>query len=493
VNSEVVPSVEQRPGAWLTDSFLAGYFTCFIVLLLAVARLLVSSLLLQAWIDGLVLCALCLFAWFLPDDDGDRRGLKLLSFFNFLYYGFVALLMVAMETWPDIFHPEIYRFLYSRVGGEPLAVLDRGILLAVMVQAIVLAVWATPQRQGRPRHLWQTVMEFVERPAILATTVVAFVVSSAAPQIVPLSIAHFLYLWGVLLSGILALRMVRWMRGLSEIGSWLWIIGLMAGVALFTGWKGPVIELVILAIIVVVAERGRLPRRLILVSALALVLFMPWAVAYRGILWHTDQGGGLDARLRSAQLASRETASMSIIDRTVSTVGFVAFRVGGQRIDELAEISAEPVRMHGSTIWPFIASPIPRFLWPSKPSLSPQLNKIAVVLKQDAGAASASTDSLATSMVWTQYTDLYLNFGVIGLAIGVLLIAGFLRWLNSSLLRDEVRTPETVGAFVILFTPFWHENTIGMVFQFVIQALLIFWGLSWLRGRSASPPRRASS
>jgi hypothetical protein len=266
----------------------------------------------------------------------------------------------------------------------------------------------------------------------------------------------------------------------------------MAGVALFTGWKGRVIEVVILAIIVVVAERGRLPRRLILVSALALVMFIPWAIAYRTTLWFTDQGGGLDARLRSAQVASRETASMSIVDRTVLTVGYVALRVGGQRIDELAEISAEPVRMHGSTIWPFLASPIPRFLWPSKPSLSPQLNKIAVVLKRDAGAASASTDS-TTSMVWTQYTDLYLNFGVLGLGIGVVLIAGFLRWLNSSLLRDEVRTPETVGAFVILFTPFWHEDTIGVVFQFVIQTLLIFWGLSWLLGMSASRPRQVSS
>jgi hypothetical protein len=283
------------------------------------------------------------------------------------------------------------------------------------------------------------------------------------------------------------------MRGLSEVGSWLWIVVLMAGVALFTGWKGRVIEVVILAIIVVVSERGRLPRRLILVSALALVLFIPWAIAYRGILWYTDQGGGLDARFKSAQLASRETASKSIIDRTVSTVGFVAFRVGGQRIDELAEISAEPVRMHGSTIWPFIASPIPRFLWPSKPSLSPQLDRIAVVLKQDAGATSTSTEGVTTSMVWTQYTDLFLNFGVVGLGVGVLLIAGFIRWLNSSLLRDEVRTPETVGAFVILFTPFWHEDTIGMVFQFVIQTLLIFWGLSWLLGISASPPRRAAS
>jgi hypothetical protein len=491
VNSDVVRPVGQRAEAWLTDSFLAGYFTSFIVLLLAVARQFVGSLLLQTWIDGLILCALCLFAWFLPDEDSDRRGLRLLSFFNFLYYGLIALLMVAMETWPDVFHPESYPFLYRRVGGEPLAVLDRGILLAMMAQAIVLAVWASPQRRGRPRHLWHTVMEFVERPAILATTVVAFIVSNVAPQIVPLSIAHFLYLWGVMLSGILALRMVRWMRGLSEVRSWLWIVALMAGVALFTGWKGRVIEVVILAIIVVVSERGRLPRRLILVSALALVLFIPWAIAYKGILWYTDQGGGLDARLRSAQLASRETASMSVLDRSVLTVGFVAFRVGGQRIDELAEISDEPVRMHGSTIWPFLASPIPRFLWPSKPSLSPQLNKIAVVLKRDAGAASTSTDNVTTSMVWTQYTDLYLNFGVVGLGVGVLLIAGFLRWLNSSLLREEVRTPETVGAFVILFTPFWHEATIGMVFQFVIQTLLVFWGLSWLLNVSDSRPRRA--
>jgi hypothetical protein len=469
---DVFPPDLRRPNSWITYRFLLAYVSVFA---LVGTRMLAQPSFWRALIDTLILCVLCLFAWLLPDERGDRRALRLFSFFNFLFYGFVALLILALEAFPASLGSSRLQFIYQRVGGEPLEVLDHGILLAVIAQCTVLTVCAFARRRETRRRSWQSAVGFVDHPLILPTIVVAFVISNLAPNVVPIPIAEIVHTWGILLTGILALRLVRWMRGSSGVTTWLWIVALMAAVGLASGWRGRLIELVLLVVIVVVAERGRLPRRLVLFSALGLIMFLPWAVAYRSTLWYTDQGSGLEAVVNSAQVASRETASLSIKDRAVLTVQFLALRVGGQRIDELAGISAQPIRMHGSTIWPFLTSPIPRFFWPDKPALSPQLNKIAVVLKK-----SPSTDTTRTSMVWTQYTDLYLNFGVAGLVLGTLLLAIVLKWLNSSLLRDDARSPESVGTFVVLFTTFWGEQTIGMMFQFIVRMLLLFGLIGWL-------------
>jgi hypothetical protein len=76
-------------------------------------------------------------------------------------------------------------------------------------------------------------------------------------------------------------------------------------------------------------------------------------------------------------------------------------------------------------------------------------------------------------MVWTQYTDLYLNFGIEGIVVGAVALGLFCRWLGNQLLRAPWRTPETIGVFVVFFAPLWAENPMGFVFQAEVQLFML--------------------
>lgn len=464
---------------------LKGLAAYFLGVILIGVRIFSSSLFLVAVLDGILLIYLCAAVWVLSDLAGQLRALKLLSLFNAIYYGIVGLMLLAMEAYPGVFHIEALGLLYRRVGGDPIANLDRGFLLALTAQVALTAAFLFPLARRRPRSMCPSqlvkVMPRLERRVVLASVTLAYIVSRVWPDHLPLAAAHVVTAWGTLFEAMLAMRLVRWLRKkpgrVREACSWAWIATVIVAVALYTGWRGRVIELATLMVIAAVADRGKVPLRWVAVGALAFGLFIiPWSIMYRPILW----GGpdeGLAARSRAAQIAAQQIAGMSLQDRASLSFSFVAVRVGGQRIDELSGMAAQPTRLHGESIWPFVLAPVPRALWPSKPQISPELNVIAHTL------GKGEPTDFQTSTVWTQYTDLVLNFDVVGLLVGSLILGFLARWLNSVFLVVGRRTPEAVGLFTLFFGPLWREYPVGFVYQLEVQFLLMLAAI-WLISRS---------
>ncbi|MDR7550695.1 MAG: hypothetical protein QN131_12290 [Armatimonadota bacterium] len=466
-----VPARPVPPEMRISFRAIAAYFAG---VTLVAGRAGSSSPFSAAVLDSVLLVYLCGVVWAVADPKGRLRALKLLSVFNAVYYGIVGLLLLAMEARADVFHPERFGLLY-RTSGDPIATLDRGLALAIAAQialavAFVIPGPARPTRSLRSSRL-ADVVAWAERPSVLVSVALAYIVSRVWPQHLPLAIAHVISAWGTLLEAVLAMRFVRWLRerdhGGAKARPWVWIAGVIGMVALYTGWRGRLVELPVLLVICTIADRDRVPLRWIALGSLAFGLFLiPWSIAYRSILWGgPDQG--LTSRVAAAQAAFSRTAEMNPYERAVESLRFIAVRVGGQRIDELAGIAAQQTRLDGGSIWPFLAAPVPRALWPSKPQISPQLNVIARELGKGA------PEDLQTSMVWTQYTDLVLNYGIIGLVIGALILGFLARWLNSAFLVTGRRTPATVGAFMLFFGPLWRENPVGLVYQLEVQFLLM--------------------
>jgi hypothetical protein len=449
-------------------------------------RLLTPSQLVKSVLDGTLLLLLCVWPLTWRDDHGDRRTLKLLSFFNALFFAAVGLMLIAFEVWPDALRPETTALLYRNVGGEPLAVLDNGLLLMVIVQIIFLAVWTLPRKRETSWSAWQPLGQFLDRPMVIATTALAYTASEISSSSIPGGLLNVVVIWGVLLNVAIAVRFTRWLRGQGDIKPWLALVIIKAGVGLFTGWRGRLLELAALLLIVFLAERGRLPIRWLVATGLVFMfLLLPFLIGYRSVLWGSDPTG-VGSRVDAASAALEGDAGQSWSDRFLTSYRFLAVRLGGQRIDELSGIAAQDVRLNGGSLWPFLTAPIPRAIWPTKPALSPELNKIAVVLKKSPSAGQAD---LTTSMVWTQYTDMYLNFGLAGIVGGSILLGLYCRWLGRQLLRTSIRTPETVGMFVVMFGPFWGEYTLGYVFQTEIQLFMLFGVVYWVLrvGTTAAP------
>jgi len=428
-------------------------------------------------LDGAILLLLCVWPLTWRDDHGDRRTLKLLSFFSAVFFAVVGLMLIAFEVWPDALKPETTALLYRRVGGDPLAVLDKGLLLMVVVQAIFLAIWALPRRRESSWSAWQPLGEFFDRPMVVSTTVLAYAASEIGRSSIPAALYNVVVVWGLLLNVAIAVRLVRWLRGEGDLKTWMALVLIKAGVGLFTGWRGRLLELAALLLIVYLAERGRLPVRWLLATGLVFMfLLLPFLIGYRSVLWGSDSNG-LSSRIDAASAAFEDDPSGSWSDRFLTSYRFLAQRLGGERIDELSGVAAQNVRLNGGSLWPFLTAPIPRAIWPTKPVLSPELNKIAVVLKK---SPSAGSSNLTTSMVWTQYTDMYLNFGLGGIVVGSILLGLYCRWLGRQLLRTSIRTPETVGMFVVMFGPFWGEFTLGYVFQTEVQLFMLLAVVYWV-------------
>ena len=447
----------------------------FIGLGLVTARVVSSSHFRVAVLDGILLVYLCWVVWLLPDRSGRFRSLKLLTIFNCIYFGIMGLMLLVMEAQPSVFRPETLGLLYRKVGGDPIANLDRGLLLALTAQVMLTVAFLIPLPAPRTRNTSQrglsVVMSWLERPVVLVSITLAFVVSRVWPDHVPLVGAQLVYVWGTLFEAVLAMRLVRWLRDrplrAEKALRWLWIVVMIVAAGLYSGWRGRLIELAALLVIALVADRGEIRLRWIAIGSLAFgLLIVPWSITYRSILW----GGpdeGLAGRIRAGQIATQETASLSLHDRALTSFSFVGLRVGSQRIDELSGVAAQSTRLNGRSIWPFLAGPVPRAVWQSKPQMSPQLNVIAHSL------GKGQPSDFGTSMVWTQYTDLVLNFGTMGLLVGAFILGLFARWLNSVFLVAGRRTPEAVGLFTLFFSPLWREHPVGLVYQLEVQFLII--------------------
>jgi len=187
---------------------------------------------------------------------------------------------------------------------------------------------------------------------------------------------------------------------------------LLAAVGFMAGFKGAILLPFLYVAFVYVAIRGRIPWRGLVLGVAALVLVVqPANSALRNALQHHESPVGAAAHAATDWAAYRPDRSVSAAMQYLSR----RFR----EIDQIALIVRETPSTypyaHGVTYTPLLVlQAVPRVVWPGKVTLN-QGEQFSHTYWQ-----IPSSDSTATPL--TQVGDLYRNFGLAGVVVGMFVV-----------------------------------------------------------------------
>lgn len=307
---------------------------------------------------------------------------------------------------------------------------------------------------------------------------------------IPIVLRGLLYFTSMFsLLGIALLTILAVQRRLSGSERWALYAGIML-TALLRAGSGLVSNVVILAITVflaVWAGGGRVGLRWILIAALsgaALIGMRSVAMEYRARSWFAATQLSLPGRaLLMGQLLASKVAGQGVVATVEDGWEIVAGR--SANLDLLADV----VRQTGTTV-PFwggetylslVGFAVPRFIWPSKPTKT---------LGQDFGHRYGYLDSWDT---WTSINlpflvEFYVNFGEVGILIGMVIVGVLYRLLDNDLNRPGQPLQVTICNLVLLVPLLNIESDFSLVFGGLFMNGVALWGL--LVALSQLPRRR---
>jgi hypothetical protein len=249
---------------------------------------------------------------------------------------------------------------------------------------------------------------------------------------------------------------------------------------LISGMKGQVLQNFIVVALVSSFVLRRLNLRWLLALFFALVLFYPFSNAYRSLV----RGGGVEVTSFGGAAEAGQLAYSRMGD-TGSTAGDI-WREGMdntlQRLDLLTNVAqvlslgSRADMVKGDIHWwmlPFYPF-VPRFLWPSKPILD-ETAWFTVALTGGHGDAA----TIGSSTAVTYPGDLYLQFGLLGIPVGMFVLGLFLQWITN-LVSGPVE-PRDLFVYVSVFLyVFWLETDVFSVWTSLIKLLATLYVLRLL-------------
>lgn len=143
-----------------------------------------------------------------------------------------------------------------------------------------------------------------------------------------------------------------------------------------------------------------------------------------------------------------------------------------ERLNEAATVSAlmntvpsvAPYK-YGETYLPMVTWIVPRFVWPDKPTFQ---------FFNDIGRETGliAPNDYQTTVVYTLIGELYLDFGYLGVPLGMLVLGIAYRWLYQALMSGR-RNQTAVLAYALLVFPFWSvEEALGPALGGAIRDLI---------------------
>jgi hypothetical protein len=143
--------------------------------------------------------------------------------------------------------------------------------------------------------------------------------------------------------------------------------------------------------------------------------------------------------------------------------------------------------LDGETLKNLLTNPVPRFLWKDKP---PEImgqwfgHKYRILMPDD--------QRTSINLPWL--VEFYINFGWIGVVLGMAAVGAVMALLERLLLRAEMTDLELVAGWALLFRLFYQESNISLMLGgFVLQAvafLTLLYAALWLAARIGAPASR---
>lgn len=209
------------------------------------------------------------------------------------------------------------------------------------------------------------------------------------------------------------------------------IVAVNIVVGFISGFKGQVVWPLIWALFIYYYYRRRIPRMAVVAAVVGALLLIPANLMYRGLARPTASTASAIDSIGDAWQAATEAISSTVETSTSQRVSTFAVWATARfrNIDSVALIVQKTPEQYpylrGELYWQALpVTIIPRFLWPSKPSLQ--------VGYEFGQKYLGLPPEILTSIPVTQPGDLYMNFGVAGVLVGMAAwgsVAGLLyRW-----------------------------------------------------------------
>ncbi len=265
----------------------------------------------------------------------------------------------------------------------------------------------------------------------------------------------------------------------SSLVRWLSLLILIVDIflRLAGGSKEELTQLILIVLIVTQYQRvGGISKRVLAINAILMLAIFTFLNRYRlsySILYGSSPINSLEGIVwlyQSFVDALSNVVQQGPIQYLQLIITTVANRFAG--LDSLVAGVVFTPRIGfqwGATIWPAFVAPIPRILWPSKPS-----SEYHLWFQYTYGGVPLSNPSRSAVMT---LTDLYINWGVVGIAVGMFLLGKICAWLYQRYIAQgtTISTDRMLIYLVILLPLIRVESTAGgIIAQLLTLGLLGF-------------------
>lgn len=215
-------------------------------------------------------------------------------------------------------------------------------------------------------------------------------------------------------------------RLLSFSGGVVVALALTASIyPIFTSSRMTIMMMIVRMVLVWMCLRGEpRPRSVLALVALGFMIIGPMLAFRRGLADWEGVGGHLGV----ARLLEETVGSRHFLDLTKTA-------------HVLAAVPGEMDYQYGRTLLTWLVAPVPRAVWPDKP---------AVNVGQELGPALFETNA-RTGVPPGMVGELYLNFGLLGVLVGLLAVGLLLRSLYATL-EPHLATPGVALVYALLVT-----------------------------------------
>ena len=292
-------------------------------------------------------------------------------------------------------------------------------------------------------------------------------------QLSVLSIGMLFYLF-------LERRLSRW----SQLFLWAALLPSQVLTELSAGFVFPVIRLTVFLIMIYMAVRRAFPWRQALVVLALLIPSMAFKTEYRKLVWSE---GRTELPRSLSELVGNGVSFGATVFSAIRETGPEGVYYGAQtvvqRLDLLyafgyvMELTPRDVPyLNGATYSALFWKPLPRVFFPNKPR-----EEWGNEFGQRYGFLDP--DDNTTSVNMPQMLEMYVNFGIIGVVVGMWLLSQLYRALNSVLNNRDAGEWGTVLAALILSSLINVESNFLLVFGGLLQLGVLLYIIGLLVGQ----------
>jgi hypothetical protein len=289
------------------------------------------------------------------------------------------------------------------------------------------------------------------------------------------AIGNLILIFGQLGSYVLLMAVILASTAKHKSPAW-WPVLLVAivlemGITAVAGWKSaPITMIIALLLMVRTAVQGTLKRAgaasLVLLICFPLFLWI-FAAVHNYRSWAAVYDTSTEQLVDSVRSLSFDYDALAL-ERFSNRIGY------GSMLSTVVSAVDDGIieYQHGATLWPAFVWFVPRWIWPDKPTMSIGGWYAVTVLGWIPGGGEAAV---------TLPGDLYLNFGIFGVLLGMFAYGILLRFAYDYCVR-RIGSPVGLWVFlpVLLVLSLGFERNFAAIFSQASQMMVIVITVIWL-------------